>query len=65
MTSKKQTMAVASDWETASYGDVGAFAGVGAKISHHAFHSPSLKLTVQTSFLQVGSGLVLISSSHR
>ena len=56
MATKSNMTRMASDWQTASYGDVGVFAGVGAKLSHHAFHSPSLKFTVKTSFLQVGFG---------
>lgn len=44
------------DWKITSYGDLGAFAGAGGRISHQKFWSPSLKQGVNTIFLELGFG---------
>jgi hypothetical protein len=44
------------DWKITSYGDFGAFAGVGARCSHQKFYSAKLKKGVNTIFLEVGVG---------
>jgi hypothetical protein len=45
-----------NDWQVTSYGDLGAFAGIGARVSHHKFYSPKLNKKVNTVFIEVGLG---------
>ncbi len=47
----------ASDWEVTSYGDFGAYAGVGGKIAHMKFRSPILKTSMHTAFVMGGVGV--------
>ncbi len=44
------------DWKITSYGDLGAFAGIGGRCSHQKFYSPKLKKGANTIFLEVGVG---------
>lgn len=48
---------VANDWRITSYGDIGAFAGYGGKLSHIKFYSHSTKLSMHTILVQVGLGV--------
>lgn len=46
-----------NDWKITSLGDIGGFAGPGAKISHFRFYSPTLGKKANTVLIQVGFGV--------
>lgn len=49
----------ADDWKITSYGDVGVSVGVGGKITHFKFFSPSLKRNFNTVFIAFAPGYSL------
>lgn len=49
----------ARDWRVTSYGDVAALVGLGGKVSHIKFLSPSLKRSLHTILLEAGVGAEL------